>query len=85
MLVSWETARVWGASNRVQRMTYRVFIQEDKCYSVEMISPEGKRSIIPDFRDQAEADAWIVQTQRMLHDPRDHLPTPGAAYRRRDA
>jgi hypothetical protein len=69
----------------VQRMTYRVILQEDKRYSVEMIGPKGKRSIIPDFRDQAEADAWIVQTQRMLHDPRDHLPTPGAAYRRRDA
>jgi hypothetical protein len=74
----------WGVWNRVQSMTYRVILQGDKRYSVETIGPKGKQSIIPDFRDQAEAGAWIVQTQRMLHDPRDQFPTPGTAYRRRD-
>ena len=49
-------------------MTYQVIPQKDKRYSVEMISRTGKQTIIPDFRDQAEARAWIVQTMRLLHD-----------------
>jgi hypothetical protein len=60
----------------MQRMTYRVIPQKGDRYSVEMTSPSGKRSLIPDFRDHAEADAWIVQTMRMLHaDPREKEPT----------
>jgi hypothetical protein len=62
-------------------MTYRVIPQKSERYSVEMISPTGKRSLIEDFRDQAEANAWIVQTMRMLHDPRDQIPTRKAGER----
>jgi hypothetical protein len=42
---------------------------------VEMTSLKGKCSVIPDFRDKSEADAWVVQTKRMLHalDPRDRV------------
>ena len=56
-------------------MTYRVIPQKGNRYSVEMISHTGKRTLIPNFRDQAEAHAWIVQTMRMLLDPRDQVPT----------
>jgi hypothetical protein len=63
------------------RITYRVIPQKSERYSVEMIGPTGKRSLIPDFRDQAEANAWIVQTMRMLHDPRDQIPTRKAGER----
>jgi hypothetical protein len=66
----------------MQRMTYRVIPQKGDRYSVEMTSPSGKRSLIPDFRDHAEADAWIVQTMRMLHaDPREKEPTAKPAAR----
>ena len=36
---------------------------------------KGKCSLIPGFRDKSEADAWIVQTKRMLHelDPTDRV------------
>jgi hypothetical protein len=57
------------------RMTYRAIPQTGERYSVEMVSLTGKRSLVEDFRDQAEADAWFVQTVRMLHDPRDKEPT----------
>jgi hypothetical protein len=52
-----------GVCTSMQRMTYRLILQEDKRYSVEMITSTGKWSLILDFRDQAEADAWIVQTK----------------------
>jgi hypothetical protein len=56
-------------------MTYRVIPQKGCLFSVEMISLKGKCSLIPGFRDKSEADAWIVQTKRMLHalDPRDRV------------
>jgi hypothetical protein len=40
-----------------------------------MTNLTGKCSLIPGFRDISEADAWIVQTKRMLHelDPRDRV------------
>jgi hypothetical protein len=64
-------------------MTYRVIPQEGHLFCVEMIGLKGKCSLIPGFRDKSEADAWIVQTKRMLHalDPRDRVipRTAGAA------
>lgn len=44
-------------------------------FSVEMNNLKGKCSLIPGFRDKSEADAWIVQTKRMLHelDPMDRV------------
>ena len=54
---------------------YRVIPQKKNFFSVEMTRPSGKRRMIPDFRDKAEADAWIIQTARLLHelDPRDKV------------
>jgi hypothetical protein len=43
---------------------YRVVPQGDHDVSVEMIRPSGARRVIPDIRDAAEANAWLVQMQR---------------------
>ena len=40
--------------------------QRDGRVDVEMTKPGGRPRLIPDFRDEAEAEAWIVQTQRLL-------------------
>ena len=40
--------------------------QTDGRVDVEMTKPGGSPRLIPDFRDEAEAEAWIVQTQRLL-------------------
>ena len=56
-------------------MAYRVIPQKGHLFSVEMNNLKGKCSLIPGFRDKSEADAWIVQTMRMLHelDPTDRV------------
>ena len=56
-------------------MAYRVIPQKRHLFSVEMNNLKGKCSLIPGFRDKSEADAWIVQTKRMLHelDPTDRV------------
>jgi hypothetical protein len=46
---------------------YRVIPQKNNLFTVEMTPPNGRLRLIPDFRDHTEADAWIVQTVRMLH------------------
>jgi hypothetical protein len=46
---------------------YHVVPQENSLFTVEMTPPNGRLRMIPDFRDKADADAWIVQTMRMLH------------------
>jgi hypothetical protein len=50
-------------------MAYRVIPEKGNLFSVEMNNLNGKCSLIPGFRDKSEADAWIVQTKRMLHEP----------------
>ena len=56
-------------------MAYRVIPQKGHLFSVEMTNLTGKCNLIPGFHDKSEADAWIVQTKRMLHelDPRDKV------------
>ena len=46
---------------------YHVVPQKNSLFAVEMTPPNGRLRQIPDFRDKADADAWIVQTERMLH------------------
>ncbi len=53
----------------MENMAYRVIPQKGHLFSVEMTSLKGKCTLIPGFRDESEADAWIVQTKRMLNDP----------------
>jgi hypothetical protein len=47
--------------------------QKDGRISVEMTKPNGRRRIIPDFRDEAEANAWIIQMQRLIEAAQPHL------------
>jgi hypothetical protein len=56
-------------------MAYRVIPQKGQLYGVEMTSLKGKCTLITGFRDESEAEAWIVQTKRMLHeaDPTDRV------------
>jgi hypothetical protein len=52
----------------VADVIYRVIPQKGHFFSVEMTRPNGARRLILDFRDKREADAWIIQTKRMLHE-----------------
>ena len=45
---------------------YRLIPQKDRRISVEMAKPKGRRRVIPDFVDEAEANAWIIQTKRLI-------------------
>ena len=56
------------------KTTYGLTRQKDGRISVEMTKPNG-RLRIPDFRDEAEANAWIIQMQRLL----EGKPSPKAA------
>jgi hypothetical protein len=47
-------------------MTFRVIPQTDQRVGVELMKSNGRRQLIPDFRDEAEAKAWIVQMQRTI-------------------
>jgi hypothetical protein len=57
------------------KSAFRIIDQPKGLFSVEMTPVGGKPRLIPDFQSKAEAAAWIVQTERMLHarDPRDRL------------
>jgi hypothetical protein len=54
--------------------TFRLIAQKDHRISVEMVKPSGQCRVIPDFRDEAEAKAWIVQIQRIIQTAHPRLP-----------
>jgi len=51
---------------------FHVIPQAGHLFAVEMTPTSGRMRLIPDFRSKGEADAWIVQTKRLL-DSRDPL------------
>jgi len=53
---------------------FRLVTQEDRRISVEMVKPNGQRRLIPDFRDEADAKAWIIQIQRAIQSAHPRLP-----------
>ena len=55
---------------------YRSIPQKDRRISVEMTKPNGRRRVIPDFVDEAEANAWIIQTQRLIRSTNPYPPGP---------
>jgi hypothetical protein len=57
----------------MEKTTYGLMRQKDGRISVEMTKPNGRLRIIPDFRDEAEANAWIIQMQRLLEAAQPHL------------
>lgn len=73
-------AAVGGVAERLPytpgmgQTTYRLVRQKDGRIGVEMTKPSGRKRIIPDFRDEADANAWIIQTQRLIETAHPHLP-----------
>ena len=55
---------------------FLVIPQKGRLFAVEMTPNGGKKRLIPDFRSKGEADAWIVQTKRLLgsRDPLHKAP-----------
>ena len=56
-----------GTLDEMTETLYQVVPQENCLFAVDMTPPNGRLRRITDFRDKADADAWIVQTERMLH------------------
>lgn len=48
--------------------SYRVVPGKDSSYDVEMDKSGGRRTVIPGFRSEHEANAWIVQAKRLIRD-----------------
>jgi hypothetical protein len=46
--------------------SYRVVPRAKHRFDVEMANPNGRRKMIEGFGSEHEANAWIIQTQRML-------------------
>jgi hypothetical protein len=63
----------------MERNTFRLIPQKDRHISVDMTTANGQHRLFPDFRDEADANAWIVQMQRLLHATQPRLP--GAKHR----
>jgi hypothetical protein len=49
-------------------ISYRVVPRGKSGFDVEMDKPDGRKQIVPGFRSEHEADAWIVQAKRMIRD-----------------
>lgn len=48
--------------------SYRVVPRGKNGFDVEMEKPGGRKTTVPGFRSEHEANAWIVQTKRMIRD-----------------
>ena len=71
-LVAWRDPQVY--TSLMGETSFRVVPQKDRQISVEMVKANGQRRLIPDFRDEAEAKAWIVQIQRIMQATNPRLP-----------
>lgn len=58
----------------MKETAFKVIHQQDGRVGVEMVTPSGRRRMIPDFRDEAEAGAWIIQMQRLIATKHPYLP-----------
>lgn len=58
----------------VKETFFKVIHQPDGHIGVEMTKPSGRRQVVPDFRDDAEAYAWIIQIQRLIGEASPQLP-----------
>lgn len=58
----------------MKRTIFTVIPQDDGRVDVEMVLPSGARRLIPDFRDEAEADAWVIQMQRLIATEHPYRP-----------
>jgi hypothetical protein len=53
---------------------YRVIARGKSGFDVEMAKADGRRKIVPGFRSEHEANAWIVQAKRMIRDASPWTP-----------
>jgi hypothetical protein len=56
------------------KTTYGLARQKDGRIRAKITKPNGRRRIIPDFRDAAEAYAWIIQMRHLTDAADPHLP-----------
>jgi hypothetical protein len=76
----WNTPQACGVPNNSPTLaargktTYGLARQQDRRISVEVTKPNGRRRIIPDFRDAAGAYAWIIRMQHLTDAANPHLP-----------
>lgn len=54
-------------------MKFLLMQQKDGRIGIEMTKPNGRLQLIPDFRDEAEANAWIIQIRRQFADAHPHV------------
>jgi hypothetical protein len=48
--------------------SYRVVPRGKNGFDVEMDKPNGRKTTVPGFRSEHEANAWIIQAQRLIRD-----------------
>jgi hypothetical protein len=48
--------------------SYRVVPRGSSGFDVEMDKADGRKTTIPGFRSEHEANAWIVQAKRLIRD-----------------
>jgi hypothetical protein len=53
-------------------VTFRVVPKKNRTYHVELVRPDGSRTI-PGFRSEHEAQAWGIQAERMISAERSWL------------
>ena len=46
------------------QVTFRLVVQHDYTYAVQLRMADGKRTVIKDFAREAEAEAWIEEQKR---------------------
>lgn len=56
--------------------SYRVIPRAKHRFDVEMAKPGGSRTTIEGFASEHEANAWIVQAQRMIRAASPWSPSP---------
>ena len=61
---------------RMVDTVYRLIPQKDRRISFEMAKPNGRSRVIPDFVSEAEANAWIIQTKRLIWSAHPFPPGP---------
>jgi hypothetical protein len=56
---------------------FKLVQQPDRSFSVSLKTAEGRLKTIDGFDSEHEAQAWVVQTQRMFYeiDPRSRPPS----------
>jgi hypothetical protein len=53
---------------------YGLILQKDRRISVKIAKPNARSRVITDFVDEAEANAWVIQTQRLIRSTHPYPP-----------